>query len=168
MAEELTGLERAMIQMILTDRWNPSRLNRKIANHFELTIDEVCCIRQRPAFMAGLERQRQISEQDFVPLADRLERVVALQQLFERVPDARVALRMKILREIRTLVLDLSWVYDRFLQTKQVTPMGGLILFGYNFDLINSLTEIADFTRFLKDKYALNLSFRNRRIGTSP
>ena len=110
MAEELTGLERAMIQMILTDRWNPSRLNRKIANHFELTIDEVCCIRQRPAFMAGLERQRQISEQDFVPLADRLERVVALQQLFERVPDARVALRMKILREIRTLVLDDKYV----------------------------------------------------------
>ena len=49
------------------------------------------------------------SAQPFVPLADRKERVVALQQLFE-VPDVRVAMRMKILREIRTLVLDDKYV----------------------------------------------------------
>jgi len=110
MAEELTGLERAMIEMILIDLWSPHRLNRKIGSHFGLAIDEVLRVRCKPAFIAELERQRTIGQQSFVPLADRLERVVALQQLFERVPDARVALRMKILREIRTLVLDDKYV----------------------------------------------------------
>lgn len=94
-----------MIQMILTDRWNPGRLDRKIADHFELTIDEVCRIRQRPAFMAELERQRQISEQDFVTLHDRLERAKALQLLLERVPHVRTALRLKTLRRIREKTL---------------------------------------------------------------
>ena len=96
----------AMIQMILLDRWNPHRLDKKIASHFDLTLDQVRDIRQQPAFQEEVERQRHIGEQPFVNLADRKERVVALQQLFERVPDVRTALRLKILAQIRKDVLD--------------------------------------------------------------
>ena len=60
-----------MIQMILLDRWNPHRLDKKIAFHFALSLDQVRDIRQQPAFLEELERQRLISEQPFVNLADR-------------------------------------------------------------------------------------------------
>ena len=63
-------------------------------------------VRRQPAFQEELARQRKISEQPFVNLADRKERVVALQQLFEKVPDVRTAMRLKILAQIRREVLD--------------------------------------------------------------
>ncbi len=96
----------AIVQMILLDRWNPHRLDKKIASHFDLTLDQVRDIRQQPAFQEEVERQRLMSEQPFVNLADRKARAVALQQLFEKVPDVRVALRLKILGQIRSEVLD--------------------------------------------------------------
>jgi hypothetical protein len=40
MRKELTDRD-AVIQMILLDRWNPHRLDKKIASHFGLTIGEV-------------------------------------------------------------------------------------------------------------------------------
>jgi len=46
----------AMIQMILLDRWNPHRLDKKIAFHFALSLDQVRDIRQQPAFLEELER----------------------------------------------------------------------------------------------------------------
>jgi hypothetical protein len=106
MAEDLNDRERAIIQMILVDRWNPHRLDQKIASHFTLTLDQVHDIRQQPAFLEELARQSEISEQPFVNLADRKVRVVALQQLFEKVPDVRVALRLKIRTQIRKEAFD--------------------------------------------------------------
>ena len=63
-------------------------------------------VRRQPAFQEELARQRKISEQPFVNLADRKERVVALQQLFEKVPDVRTAMQLTILAQIRREVLD--------------------------------------------------------------
>ena len=48
MAKELTNKERAVIQKIILDRWNPHRLNKKNASHFDLTINQVRNIRRQP------------------------------------------------------------------------------------------------------------------------
>ena len=39
MGKDLTDTERAIIQQVILDRWNPLRLNKKIASHFGLTIN---------------------------------------------------------------------------------------------------------------------------------
>ena len=108
--------------MILVDRWNPHRLDQKIASHFTLTLDQVHDIRQQPAFLEELARQSEISEQPFVNLADRKVRVVALQQLFEKVPDVRVALRLKILAQIRKEVFDAKFPHVHEAHAMDNTP----------------------------------------------
>jgi hypothetical protein len=40
----------AIIQQIILNRWNPLRLNKKIASHFGLTINQVRHIRSKSAF----------------------------------------------------------------------------------------------------------------------
>jgi hypothetical protein len=106
MSDHLTDTEKAIVQQVRLDKWNPHRLDRKIASHFAMTIDEVRHTRGKAAFVAECERQSAISRQTFVTLADRKERAIALQGLFERVPEMRRALRMKILKQIREEVLD--------------------------------------------------------------
>ena len=100
---ELTDQEKSIIQMIVLDRWNPNRLTWKISNHFGLSANQVRHIRRKTAFQAELRRQQAIYQGEFsgVQLADRKERVLALQTLYERVPDIRVALKLKILNQIR-------------------------------------------------------------------
>jgi hypothetical protein len=100
---ELTDQEKSIIQMIVLDRWNPNRLTWKISNHFGLSENQARHIRRKTAFQAELRRQQAIyrGEFDGVQLADRKERVLALQTLYERVPDMRVALKLKILNQIR-------------------------------------------------------------------
>ena len=39
MGKGLTDRDSAIIQQIILDRWNPLRLNKKIASHFGLTIN---------------------------------------------------------------------------------------------------------------------------------
>ena len=58
-------------------------------------------VRRQPAFQEELARQRKIRAQDFVSLADRMDRVISLQTLYEKVPIVRTALKLKILRRIR-------------------------------------------------------------------
>ena len=103
MGKELTDREHAIIQQIILDRWNPHRLNKKISSHFGLSINQVRHIRSKPRFQAEYEKQLAIYQQSFddIYLGDRKERVKAMSDLFERVPDVRVALKLKILEQIR-------------------------------------------------------------------
>ena len=103
MGKELTDTDRAIIQQIILDRWNPHRLNKKISSHFGLSINQVRHIRNKPTFQAEYEKQLAIYQQSFddIRLGDRKERVKAMSDLFERVPDVRVALKLKILEQIR-------------------------------------------------------------------
>ena len=103
MGKELTDRERAIIQQIVLDRWNPRRLNKKISSHFGLSTNQVRHIRSKPRFQAEYEKQLAIYQQSFddVRLADRKERVRAMSDLFEKVPDIRVALKLKVLEQIR-------------------------------------------------------------------
>ena len=106
MVKDLTETERAIIQQVVLDRWNPLRLNKKIASHFGLTINQVRHIRSKSAFQTEYKRQLAIYQSSFeeIQLADRKERVLAMQELYEKIPDIRVALKLKILAQIRAEV----------------------------------------------------------------
>ena len=108
MAKELTDLDRAIIMQVVLDRWNPHRLTSKIANHFGLSTNQVRNLRRKPAFQAELAKQTAIYKGEFsgVQLADRKERLIALDQLYRKIPDARVSLRLKVLAAIRHEVGD--------------------------------------------------------------
>jgi hypothetical protein len=81
MGKELTDRERAIIQQIILDRWNPRRLNKKISSHFGLTINQVRHIRSKSAFETEYKKQLAIYQQSFddICLADRKERVLAIR-----------------------------------------------------------------------------------------
>ena len=108
MGKELTTQEREIIQQLILDRWNPHRINQKIANHFDLSVNQVRHIRRKPQFQAEYTKQLAIYQDSFddVQLADRKERVKALDGLFQRIPDVRVALKIKVLQAIREEVGD--------------------------------------------------------------
>jgi hypothetical protein len=63
MGKELTGTERAIIQQVILDRWNPLRLNKKIASPVGLTINQVRHIRSKSAFQTEYKRQLAIYQQ---------------------------------------------------------------------------------------------------------
>ena len=89
--------------MMILDRWNPGRINEKIANHFGLTKNQVRHIRRKPQFQAEYAKQLAIYQNEFakIRLGDRKERVKAMSDLYEKIPDCRVALKLKVLAQIR-------------------------------------------------------------------
>jgi DNA-directed RNA polymerase sigma subunit (sigma70/sigma32) len=58
MGKDLTDTERAIIQQIILDRWNPLRLHKKIASHFGLTINQVRHIRSMQEALRNLREPR--------------------------------------------------------------------------------------------------------------
>ena len=104
MGKGLTDRDSAIIQQIILDRWNPLRLKKKIATHFGLTINQVRHIRSKSAFQTEYKRQLAQSSFEEIQLADRKERVLAMQELYEKIPDIRVALKLKIMAQIRAEV----------------------------------------------------------------
>ena len=103
MPRSLTDIEHQIIHQLVLDRWNPHRINKKIASHFGLTVDQVRHIRRKPEFREEYARQLTIYQHscDDIELSDRKERVKALAALYEKIPDVRVALKLKVLRQIR-------------------------------------------------------------------
>ena len=105
---ELSATEREIALMVVTDLWNPSRRVAKIASHFNLKPIAVECLLNRPDFKEEVARQEAISEGRSADLTvdDRRTRVADLQGLYSKVPGRRVALKMKILNQIRVEVGD--------------------------------------------------------------
>mgnify|MGYP001171609555 CR=1 FL=1 len=93
MSVELTDREHQIIQQLILDRWNPHRINKKIADHHGLTINQVKYMRSKPAFKAEYDKQLAIYLDSFddIQLADRKERVKAMAGLYEKIPNIRVA-----------------------------------------------------------------------------
>ena len=89
MSVELTDREHQIIQQLILDRWNPHRINKKIANHHGLTINQVKYMRSKPAFKAEHDKQLAIYLDSFddIQLADRKERVKAMAGLYEKIPN---------------------------------------------------------------------------------
>ncbi len=106
MAKELTAQEKSIIQQAILDRWNPHRLTWKIANHFDLSVNQIRHIKSKATFKAEYAKQLAIYQGSFgdIRLADRKERVKAMQDLYDKIPDIRVALKLKILAQIRVEV----------------------------------------------------------------
>ena len=106
MGKGITDRDKAIIQQVLLDLWHPSRLNKKIASHFGLTINQVRHLRSKPAFQIEYRRQLAIYQQSFdeIQLADRKGRVKAMQDPYDKIPDIRVALKLKILAQVRAEV----------------------------------------------------------------
>ena len=100
---KLTDIEHQIIHQLILDRWNPHRISKKIADHFSLSINQVRHIRRKTAFQAEYAKQLEIYRGSFedIRFADRKERVKALSSLFEKIPDCRVALKVKVLQQIR-------------------------------------------------------------------
>lgn len=103
MRKDTTDIEDQIIQQLILDRWNPHRIDHKIANHFGLTLEKVRKIRANEAFQ--IEHERQLRTFDgatrVLDIKGQRRRLKALQGLYYRVPDKRVALKLKILAQIR-------------------------------------------------------------------
>ena len=65
MDKPLTSQEHEIIQQLILDRWNPHRINMKIANHFGLSVNQVRHIRRKPHFQAEYTKQLAIYKDSF-------------------------------------------------------------------------------------------------------
>ena len=103
MRTDTTDIEDQIIQQLILDRWNPHRIDHKIANHFGLKLEKVRKIRAKEAFQVEHERQLRMFEGAGrnLDITSQRRRLKALQELYYRVPHKRVALKLKILTQIR-------------------------------------------------------------------
>ncbi len=106
MVKELSDQERAIVQMAILDRWNARRLTKKISDHFGLSVNKVRHLLSTQRFKDEYRKQLAIYQQEFgdICLGDRKERVKAMDDLYHLTPDYRVALKLKVLAQIRVEV----------------------------------------------------------------
>ena len=71
-----------------------------------MTINQVRYIHSKSAFQTEYKLQVAIYQSSFeeIQLVDRKERVLAMQELYVKIPDIRVALKLKVLAQIRVEV----------------------------------------------------------------
>ena len=104
----LSDLQQQAVQLIVLDRWNPSKANDKVAKTLDVNKSTVFRWRKDAEFDKALKKEieRDRSNFDDVPLAFRKNRVLALEDLYNKIEDRRVALKLKVLKEIREEVGD--------------------------------------------------------------
>ena len=100
MIKALTAQGKANIQQAILDRWNPHRLTWKIANHFDLSENQVRHIKGKATFKAEYSRQLAIYQGSFddIRLADgyiesfngKLRDELLNGEVFSSVPEAKV------------------------------------------------------------------------------
>ena len=98
---KIKGKHQEAIQMMILDRFSKNRLTSQIAKQLGVTVSAVNYWRADEDFQAEYQKQLRIYQKDFsdIKLADRKER-------FEHLPEPRVALRLKVLEQIRQEVGD--------------------------------------------------------------
>ena len=104
----LSELQQQAVQLIVLDRWNPSRANEKVAKTLDVDRGTIYRWRKNAEFDKALKKEieRDRSNFDDVPLAWRKNRVLALEELYHKIEDRRVALKLKVLKELREEVGD--------------------------------------------------------------
>ena len=104
----LSELQEQAVQLVVLDRWNPKMANDKIAKTLGVDRSTVFRWRKDPEFDKALQTELERDRADFdeVPLAWRKNRVLALEELYDKIDDARVSLKLKVLKEIREEVGD--------------------------------------------------------------
>jgi len=96
------------IQMMILDRYSRHRQSQQIADQLKVTKNTINVWKRDEDFKREYKRQLEIYRNDFddIRLADRKERVRVLSDMFEHIPEPRVALRLKVLDQIRIEVGD--------------------------------------------------------------
>ena len=104
----LSDLQQQAVQLIVLDRWNPSMANDKVAKTLDVNKSTVFRWRKDAEFDKALKKEieRDRSNFDDVSLAFLKIRVLALEDLYNKIEDRRVALKLKVLKEIREEVGD--------------------------------------------------------------
>lgn len=118
----LSELQEQAVQPVVLDRWNPKMANDKIAKTLGVDKSTVFRWRKDPDFDKALQTELERDRADFdeVPLAWRKNRVLALEELYDKIDDARVALKLKVLKEIREEVGDHRIQVDHTVEIKGV------------------------------------------------
>ena len=116
----LSELHEQAVQLVVLDRWNPKMANDKIAKTLGVDKSTVFRWRKDPEFDKALQTELERDRADFdeVPLAWRKNRVLALEDLYQKIDDARVALKLKVLKEIREEVGDHRIQVDHTVEIK--------------------------------------------------
>jgi len=118
----LSELQEQAVQLVVLDRWNPKMANDKIAKTLGVDKSTVFRWRKDPEFDKALQTELERDRADFdeVPLAWRKNRVLALEDLYQKIDDARVSLKLKVLKEIREEVGDHRIQVDHTVEVKGV------------------------------------------------
>ena len=118
----LSELQEQAVQLVVLDRWNPKMANDKIAKTLGVDKSTVFRWRKDPEFDTALQTELERDRADFdeVPLAWRKNRVLALEELYQKIDDARVSLKLKVLKEIREEVGDHRIQVDHTVEIKGV------------------------------------------------
>lgn len=116
----LSELQEQAVQLVVLDRWNPKMANDKIAKTLGVDKSTVFRWRKDPEFDKALQAELERDRADFdeVPLAWRKNRVLALEELYDKIDDARVSLKLKVLKEIREEVGDHRIQVDHTVEIK--------------------------------------------------
>ena len=116
----LSELQEQAVQLVVLDRWNPKMANDKIAKTLGVDKSTVFRWRKDPEFDKALQTELERDRADFdeVPLAWRKNRVLALEELYQKIDDKRVALKLKVLKEIREEVGDHRIQVDHTVEIK--------------------------------------------------
>ena len=117
----LSELQEQAVQLVVLDRWNPKMANDKIAKTLGVDKSTVFRWRKDPEFDKALQTELERDRADFdeVPLAWRKNRVLALEELYDKIDDARVSLKLKVLKEIREEVGDHRIQVDHTVEIKE-------------------------------------------------
>jgi|TARA_R110002074_G_scaffold342424_1_gene512964 predicted DNA-binding protein YlxM (UPF0122 family) len=105
---KLTNRHHEAIQMMILDRYSRRQQSKQIAKQLGVHTMTVTAWKRDEEFLAEYEKQLNIYRNDFedIRLADRKERVKVLSDMFDHIPEERVALRMKVLEQVRVEVGD--------------------------------------------------------------
>ena len=116
----LSARQEQAVQLVVLDRWNPKMANDKIAKTLGVDRSTVFRWRKDPEFDKALQTELERDRADFdeVPLAWRKNRVLALEELYDKIDDARVSLKLKVLKEIREEVGDHRIQVDHTVEIK--------------------------------------------------
>ena len=116
----LSELQEQAVQLVVLDRWNPKMANDKIAKTLGVDRSTVFRWRKDPEFDKALQTELERDRADFdeVRLAWRKKRVLALEELYDKIDDARVSLKLKLLKEIREEVGDHRIQVDHTVEIK--------------------------------------------------
>ena len=104
----LSELQQQAVQLIVLDLWNPDKCGEKVARTLDVNRSTVAAWRKKPEFKDALQEELDRDRKNFdnVPLAWRKNRVLALEEIYNKIDDKRVALKLKVLKESREEVGD--------------------------------------------------------------